>query len=391
MAPAQDLDAHSPQSSSLNDNTISNQVHKPDMSNDERRACLSMTPGFHFRPPPPPHQLDSFITDDGKLFQTIHMGRPNLDHSLWHLRIHGLVERSYTLTLSELCTLPRTTITSFHECYGSPLQPSTTNLWRIGNVEWTGIRLRDLLNHAKPLAQAAFVWSDGLDSGCFGGVSADRYQKDLPLAKAMSPEVLVAYEMNGKALSLERGGPVRLVVPGWFGTNSTKWLCSLQLREERSSGPFTTTFYNEWVSGVGGGGGEEEEEGSRSSSGRMRPVWDVEPNSMIVSPRNGDILLTANTTDRTSTLDAKVWGWAWSGDGIEVVEISLDDGLSWRGTTVAPRSQWEWQSFSIVLKLDVGVHRISARATSNSGVKQALQGRRNHIHRISFRVERPPS
>jgi DMSO/TMAO reductase YedYZ molybdopterin-dependent catalytic subunit len=96
-------------------------------------------------------------------------------------------------------------------------------------VGWTGVPLRALLKLAQPKPLVSYVWSDGLDSGVFAGVQAERYQKDLPLEDAMAMDVLLAYEINGKPLDKERGGPVRLVVPGWFGTNSTKWICHISL------------------------------------------------------------------------------------------------------------------------------------------------------------------
>jgi DMSO/TMAO reductase YedYZ molybdopterin-dependent catalytic subunit len=72
----------------------------------------------------------------------------------------------------------------------------------------------------------------------------DRYQKDLPIEKTTSPEVLLAYEMNGEPLPEDRGRPVRLVIPGWFSTNSTKWICRLSLQVERAPSPFATEWYN---------------------------------------------------------------------------------------------------------------------------------------------------
>lgn len=125
-----------------------------------------------------------------------------------------------------------------------PLVPADGNLWRVGNVRWTGVPLAVLLEHAQLETGATHVWSDGLDSGEFGGRTMNRYRKDLPISKALSREVLVAYEMNGAPLTRERGGPVRLVVPGWFGTNMTKWLCRLSVQDGRAnspSRPFGTT------------------------------------------------------------------------------------------------------------------------------------------------------
>jgi len=181
----------------------------------ERKACVGLDPkGFYIRHPPSPHQLNTFITPDSDLFQTIHMGAATVDQEFYYITIDGLVQLPFSLSLAQLKTLPRTTVTAFHECYGSPLKPSHRNFWRIGNITWTGVPLKHVLELAKPLPEAKFLWSEGLDYGEFGGVKADRYQKDLPLEKALSPEVLLAYEMNGVPLSRNRGGPVRLVVPG---------------------------------------------------------------------------------------------------------------------------------------------------------------------------------
>jgi DMSO/TMAO reductase YedYZ molybdopterin-dependent catalytic subunit len=249
-------------------------------SGSERDAFLHLDPsGFYIRHPPPPHELDTYITPDDKLFQTIHMGAAVVDPTLYRIVIDGLVTRPYTLTLSELQHMPQSSITAFHECYGSPLKPPTEACLRIGNVTWTGVKLSHLLSLAglPPSTDSLFVWSSGLDRGTFAGIYADQYQKDIPMSKALASEVLVAYEMNGASLSKERGGPVRLVVPGYFGTNSTKWLCRLEVRTERALGLYTTTFYNE-------------RDPDAPSGNAMRPVWGVEVNSMIVRPAPGKIV-----------------------------------------------------------------------------------------------------
>ncbi|KAK4611881.1 Sulfite oxidase [Fulvia fulva] len=328
------------------------------------RARVELINGFYFRAPPDPHKLSSYITPDHELFQTIHMGAAVIDNNLWRLDIHGLVERPYSLTLAQLRAMPSSRQTSFHECYGSPIKPPTEACRRIGNVTWTGARLRDLLAKAAPLPSADFLWSDGLDCGSFADVKADRYQKDLPLAKAMSEEVLVAYEINGKPLDVHRGGPVRLIVPGWFGTNSTKWLCSLKLEKGRSPSPFTMTFYNELVPG-------------REAEGIMRPVWEVEPNSIIVHPAPEE-QVTGHSVD--------ISGWAWSDDGIRTVEISVDDGRDWTLANVAAREGFEWQAFNRELDLEAGNCTVTIRATSTNDIQQPLSGRRNHVHSVHFTV-----
>ncbi|EGP83687.1 uncharacterized protein MYCGRDRAFT_96486 [Zymoseptoria tritici IPO323] len=188
---------------------------------NERLATLSISPpGFHLRPPPPPPSFSSFLTPDSSLFQTIHLGPPIIDPATYRLVITGLVSTPYTLTLPQLLALPSKTITAFHECYGSPLVPPTTRTNRVGNVTWTGVPLCHLLDMAGPLLPGAgFIWSDGLDSGTFAGVTTDRYRKDVTLLKALSGEVIVAYEINGLPLERLRGGPVRLVIPGSINTS----------------------------------------------------------------------------------------------------------------------------------------------------------------------------
>ena len=327
----------------------------------ERTACLSIDPvGFHLRPPPLPHELGSFITADAQLFETIHMGSAVVDTARWRLVIDGLVQNPLTLSLADMRRLPQSAVTAFHECYGSPLTPAVRALWRVGNVRWSGVQLRTLLRMAAPLPEARFVVSEGLDCGAFGGRFMDRYQKDMPVDKALAPEVLVAYEMNGEALRKERGGPVRLVVPGWFGTNSTKWVCRLALRAERATGPFTTVWYNE-----------------PDPAGGMRPVWTVEPNSMITSPAPGA---------RVGGSGVEIRGWAWSADGVRDVRISADKGESWVVAEVAQRTDFSWQQFKAVLELPEGTHRLMARATSSSGAEQPLAGRRNHVHTVAIEV-----
>jgi|SRR5690242_801507 len=330
----------------------------------ERKAVLFQAKGFHIRHPPKPHLLCAPITSDDDLFQTIHMGAVDVNVEKWLLVVDGLVKKPFALTFEQLLKLPFTDVQSVHECFGSPLAPATTALWRAGNVIWTGVPLRELLDIAEPLPTAEFVWSDGLDSGTFAGVDADRYQKDLPLSKARCSEVLVAYRMNGRPLNRERGGPVRLVVPGWFGTNSTKWLCKLSLRSGRALGPYTTRFYST----------EDLDDPRR----RSKPVWEVDVNSMIVRPAL-DAVLQGSGVD--------VEGWAWSHDGVVKVEISSTDGEYWHEADLVPRLDFRWQKFHLQLSLQPGKHTLMARATSLNGKTQALRDRRNHAHRVNIEVK----
>jgi len=335
---------------------------------NEREALIEVNTGFHLRPPRPPHELQSYYTPEDDLFQTIHMGAAAVDKPRWKLVIDGLVEKPLSITWNQLIHLPKEDTTAFHECYGSPIKPPVENLWRIGNVVWSGVPLQLLLDIAKPKSEAKYVWSDGLEHGSFSGTKADRYQKDMPLSKALSGGVLVAYEMNGEPLGKERGGPVRLVVPGFFGTNSTKWLCRLSLQETRSRSPFTTIYYNEI-------------DPSDPDQQRKRPCWEVEPNSFLLTkPASEGEVQGPHVT---------VTGRAWAALGIQKVSISvLHDGV-WIERAVVPlkpRSQYEWQFFEGQLSLLPGRHRIMAQATDLAGTTQPISGRRNHAHQIEVAV-----
>ncbi|UPK91383.1 hypothetical protein LCI18_002318 [Fusarium solani-melongenae] len=331
----------------------------------ERDACVKIYPeGFFIRHPPAPHQLDDFTTSDDKLFQTIHMGAAVVDTENWLLVVDGLVQNPFALTMEQLLKFPRTTVTAFHECYGSPLKPPTDAVWRIGNVHWTGVRLADILAIAEPRPEAQYVWSEGLDYGTFAGVTADRYQKDLPIQKALRQEVLLAFEMNGHRLGKGRGGPVRLIVPGWFGTNMTKWICRLSLQNKRAPGPYTTVFYNEI-------------DPTDPHGSRKRPVWSVEVNSIITSPAPDAVV---------SGSEVAIEGWAWCHEPVVRVLVTSSH-KPWADAVVKAREGFSWQRWKAVLTLAQGEYVLVSRAVSQSGTEQPLHGRRNHVHRVRIWVK----
>lgn len=268
----------------------------------------------------------------------------------------------FALNLPHIKGLTAKSLVAAHECLGSPLQPPTKSVIRIGNVKWTGIPLRTLNSVSKPLPSATFIWSEGLDSGTFAGITSDRYQKDLPLEKAHSDDILVAYKMNDRELSKGRGGPVRLVVPGWFGTNRTKWLCRLSLQDRRAPGPYTTTFYNVQY-------------GQDPPDAEPRPVWKMDVDSMITRPPPGQSMRGPHMN---------VEGWAWSSCLVTDVTISTDGGTTWLHTRVDERVDCSWQKFSLPLRLTLGSHIIIARVTDVNGTTQPIRGCRNLVHVVSF-------
>ena len=143
--------------------------------------------------------------------------------------VDGLVHRPVRLTFGEFKRRPAVDITSIHQCCGSPLRPEMPTR-RVCNVVWTGVRLSNLLAQCQPEPAARFLRSSGADHGVFEGDPCDAFTKDLPLDRVPA-DVPIAYAMNGAPLRPENGYPVRLVVPGFYGTNSVKWLSRITLAD----------------------------------------------------------------------------------------------------------------------------------------------------------------
>jgi DMSO/TMAO reductase YedYZ molybdopterin-dependent catalytic subunit len=315
-----------------------------------------------------PHRLTEPVTPVDDVFVLAHLGIPRVDPASWRLTIDGLVNRPVTLDLAALKKRPRTTIEAVHSCCGSPLEP-TVPTRRVANVRWGGIELADLLDELGVDPRAKFLWSYGLDGGEFAGGPVDWFIKDLPLARLEAGGVLLAYELNGAPLSPEHGFPVRLVVPGYYGTNSVKWLWRLQLAEHRPASLFTTRLYNDEVTADDVAAGQP----------LLRPVWAIAPEAVIVTP----------SPDTTFAVDepTEISGWAWSFHGIAAVEISTDDGASFRRATLEPPSDWAWQRFSHAWRPSArGETQISARAVEANGNSQPRTGARNAIHAVRVLV-----
>lgn len=272
---------------------------------------------------PPVRSLVDFLTPANLVFCLNHMGVPPIDRANWKVSIKGLVTRQVILSLDELRAMPQRDVNSFHECAGHPSHP-TVPVRRVANVVWRGVPLKEVLARAGIAAEARFVWSTGADGGDYHGVDIPAFVKDLPIAEVARDDVMLALQMNGEDLEDRRGGPVRLVVPGYYGTNSTKWLASLELQTDRSPGHFTTVMYND----------------RHMQDGRevVKPVWRVAPHSVIVAPVHEEVARLRQQT--------VICGWAWGADPIETVEVSVDGGLNWLRAELAPRRQHSWQRFA---------------------------------------------
>lgn len=270
---------------------------------------------------------------------------PVVDPATWRLRVTGEVERPLELSLPDLEELPMARLEAFIECAGNsrtrfdPVPPGTP--WvndAIGNAAWEGTTLASVLDRAGPRPGAVDVVSQGADFA--------EMRRGLPIAVAHHPETLVVWRMNGEPLPIAHGGPVRLLVPGWAGIASTKWLAALDVTARPFDGFWNTDNYVFW-----------DKDGSP-----LRPVAEMPPKSVIVTPVEGQILASGAVT---------IAGWAWSGFGaVEVVEVSVDGGCSWAPAVLQPGERRGWRRWETTWQATPGTHRILARATDERRLRQ---------------------
>ena len=307
-------------------------------------------------------RLRAYRTATADFFVVAHMGIARLDAADWSLRVEGAVGRPLSITYAELLAMPLRRVGAVHECFGNPVEPEVATR-RVAHVTWGGVPLREILEPAVPRPAARSVWLEAPDRGTFAGVESDRYVKDLPLDKALDPDTLLAHEVNGAPLTAEHGFPVRLVAPGYFGTNSVKWLTRVYLAADRPEGYFTTHLYTR---------------AARRGDGVTRePVRDFDVHAVIVDPAEGDAIAEGTRV---------VSGWAWSDVDVARVEWSGDGGASWASARLDPRlERHAWQRFSFEWRAGAGERELRCRATDARGRVQPAAGR-NRVHAVRVRV-----
>ena len=308
-----------------------------------------------------PVDLGKEVTDEAALFVLAHVGVPKVSESEWALEICGLVAEPFSLSLNDLKSYPQVEIEAIHKCAGNPFEPTEPSR-QIANIVWRGVDVRRILGEAGVDSSATHLWSYGLDFGEFFGHSVTHYLKDLPLSRIEQGDVLIAHSLNGAPLSAEHGFPARLVVPGFYGTNSVKWICRLEVADRRPEGLFTTELYMDAAAG-----------------GATKPVWEVEPESMFVFPEAAATL----SLDRQ-----RVWGRAWSSCDVSSVDVSFDGGNGWTAAEVTRREGRGWQTFSIDWQASApGAYRLLCRATDLDGRTQPLKNARNSMHSVDVVVK----
>jgi sulfane dehydrogenase subunit SoxC len=300
----------------------------------ERMFLASSTPMTGASRTPLQNQF-GIITPSALHFERHHSGVPTIDPASHRLAIHGLVERPLSFTMSALRRLPSVSRIHFIECGGNAGRehrgnPGATAQQSHGLVscsEWTGVRLSTLLAEAGLKPAAKWILAEGAD--------ASRHARSIPLQKALD-DVLVAYGQNGEALRPEQGYPVRLLVPGWEGNVSVKWLQRLHVIDQPMMTRDEAASYTDLL-----------------PDGKARHFsFEMESNSVITSPSGGQRVEAPGLLE--------ISGLAWSGRGaIRHVDVSTDGGTNWeRAELQAPvltkaltrfRLPWRWDGSETIL------------------------------------------
>jgi DMSO/TMAO reductase YedYZ molybdopterin-dependent catalytic subunit len=306
--------------------------------------------------------LDGFtdwITPIDRFFVRCHTYTPKVSLNEWNLKIDGKVDRPSTLTMDDLRKLPRVDLVGVLECAGNGRQfyePRVAGTqWAygsVGNGRWTGVRLRDVLQKAGIQSSATEVLCDGADVPL--GTMPD-FQRTITVAKALHPDTLLAYEMNGQALPVEHGFPLRVIAPGWAGDSWVKWLQHIEVLDHEFEGFWMKSAYRHPTHPVAPGTAVDVSE--------MVPVTDLGVKSVIAGPR---------VWAKPGLV--RVQGTAWSNTSpVRKVDVSTDGGQTWKSARLGGKpTQYGWRLWQIDWKAPEGAHTLMARATNMDGQTQPL-------------------
>jgi sulfite oxidase len=302
------------------------------------------------------------VTATDSFYVRGHAAVPDIDPEAWRLRVHGLVERELDLSLVTLReALMEREVTATLQCAGN----RRTGLIAIrdipgeepwgagatGTATWTGVALADVLTLAGPLREAADVGFVGADV-CLKAKPAQHFGGSIPFDKACRPEVLLAWAMNGEPLPPVHGAPLRLVVPGYIGARSVKWLVRIEVRSKPWEGYFQHVAYRLLPPD------------GKPGPGAGMPLGLVALNSDVLSPADGETVAAG---------PVEVRGYAFAGGERHVarVDVSVDGGASWsQADLLEDLGRWAWRQWRMSVDLAPGEHEILVRAWDSSAATQ---------------------
>lgn len=342
----------------------------------------------------PPHLLDDALTP-ADLFFVRNNGIPpaqeSIDPNTWTLTIDGeAASGKKTFTLPELkSNFKNYTYQLTLECGGNGRSefnpPAKGNQWSLGAVgcaEWTGVRLKDVLNAVGVKPNAVYIGYYGKDSHLSGDPKKRPISRGVPIAKAMQEESLIVWAMNGKPLPLLNGYPLRLVFGGWPASTSGKWLERISIRDKVHDGPkMTGQSYRVPCKPVA--------PGTKVADEDMCIIESMPVKSLISYPKTGATIKLGRKLE--------IRGHAWAGElSVQKMEYSIDFGMTWQSCSLTrPANRFAWQHFNAAIDFpEKGYYEVWARATDSEGKMQPMllpgwnpKGYLNNAcHRIAVKV-----
>ena len=294
--------------------------------------------------------IDGPFTPKDQWFTTQHYGHPKVDVATYTLRVSGLVDRPLSLSLDDLRKMGRTELVAGFECSGNrgPLQGLSSN------ARWTGVPLKTVLEKAGVKPQARELVFFGTDRGEEDvEFRNDKFKvqqqfgRALTREKALSPEPMLMYALNGEPLTLHQGMPVRLVVPGWYGVNNVKWLSEIHAQEDAYLGKFQARWYRTLK--------------GEMIDGELKWVETAITHMQLKS------YIARIATDGSRY---KVTGVVLNdGTPIKAVEVRVDDG-PWQAASMDPttKEKYGWKLFTYTVNsLAPGEHTLVSRAVDATG------------------------
>jgi len=307
--------------------------------------------------------FNTWLTPIDSFFVRQHLPRPEpIDPAAYRLTVNGMVGRQLQLSLDDLKKLPQFTVPATIECTGNgrgfytPKVPGIQ--WgrgAIGNAEWRGPAVSAVLKLAGAAPGAAFLESDGADTGV---ASTPDFIRAIPMKKAMHPATILALTMNGQPIPDIHGGPVRLIVPGWDGTSFVKWVVRLSATAEQNKGFFMNPGYRFPKYNL--------PPGTPAKPAELEVIEGMPVKSSITAPEDSAKFAMGTIAIR---------GFAWAGENaIERVEVSTDGGSQWRGAQLSnPKLPFAWRLFHLDWKPEnPGYYTILSRATDSAGRVQPI-------------------
>jgi DMSO/TMAO reductase YedYZ molybdopterin-dependent catalytic subunit len=320
-----------------------------------------------------------WLTPSERFFVRSHFPVPELDGETYRLEVSGRVATPLSLSLADLRAWPQSQITCVLECAGNgrgrfDLANTSGTQWdtgAVGNAVWEGVKLSRILERAGVQTEAQHVWFEAADHAPYP--QTPTFVRSIPLDKAMG-DVVLATSMNDTPLSPRHGAPARIIVPGWYGMASTKWVTRIRLEPEPSDNHFMVRGYRYAYADA-------------DPAQPAPPVDELRIKSVITRPMDGD---------KVPVGTVRFEGFAWAGaEGVRFVEVTTDGGKTWRyAGFMGDHEPYSWRQWATEVEVKNPARlTVMARATDGRGAAQPLEAKpnaggygNNSIHQVAFRV-----